>query len=120
VPQVAQVVSFHTGVASRRARGRIYLPFVTEAAITDGFTTSGNMVTAAAAWNTFLSSMGDDGFTPIVASTILDHTHTTHNVDGSVTRGIPDGDSLTATSFPIIQATMGTKLSTQRRRQSRL
>jgi hypothetical protein len=64
--------------------------------------------------------MGDDGFTPIVASTITDHTHTTHNGDGSVTSGIPDGDSLSPTSYPIIQATMATKLATQRRRQSRL
>jgi len=120
VPQVATVVSFHTGVGSRRARGRIYLPFMTESSITDGFLTSGSEVTMIPAWNTFLSAMADDGFTPIVASTILSHTKTVHNSDGSVTRGVPDGGPITATSFNIITATIKTKLATQRRRQSRL
>lgn len=120
VPQVAHVISFHTGVASRSARGRIYLPFVTEGSITDGFVTSGSEVTMAAAWNTFLAAMGDDGFTPIVASTILAHTHTVHNPDGSVTRGVPDIGGLSPHGTPIVKATVGTKLATQRRRQARL
>lgn len=120
VPQVAEVVSFHTATASRRARGRLYLPFTTESSISDGHITSGSAPTMAAAWNTFLSAMGDDGFTPIIASTILTHTHTVHNVDGSVTRGVPVGAALTPTSFPITRATVSTKLATQRRRQARL
>lgn len=120
VPQVAEVVSFHTATASRRARGRLFLPFITEASISDGFGSAGNEASKAAAWNVFLAAMGDGGFTPIIASTILSHTHTVHNVDGSVTRGVPVGAALTPTSFPITRATCQTKLATQRRRQARL
>lgn len=120
VPQVSEVVTFKTGIADRRARGRMYLPFIVESAITDGFITSGSEVTMAAAWNTFLSAVADDGFTPIIASTITSRTHTVHNVDHSVTRGIPIGPALTPTSWPITVAQVKTKLGTQRRRQSRL
>lgn len=120
VPQVAQCVSLYSGAASRRARGRVYLPFVAEGAITDGFTTSGSDVTATAAWNAFLLAMAVAGFTPIVASTITHHTHTTHNPDGSVTRGIPVGGALLPTSFVIERCLMRPKLATQRRRQARL
>lgn len=119
-PQVAQVVSFKTGIADRRARGRIYLPFVAESSTSEGTNSSGTVASMTAAWNTFLSAMGDDGFTPIVASTIGFRTTTVHNPDGSVTSGIPGGPPLAPTSWPIIAATVRAKLGTQRRRQSRI
>lgn len=120
VPSVAEVVSFSTGSGDRRKRGRMFLPFITESSIANGFVTSGSDTTGTTAWNAFLLAMAADGFTPIVASTITHRTDTTHNVDGSVTRGIPIGGALLPTGTVIERATFRQKLGTQRRRQSRV
>lgn len=108
-PAVSVVLTCYTGIGDRSARGRIYLPFIGESAIAKGFVTYPAIAAAEGAWNTFMSAMDDDGFTPIVASTIF--FHTVHGVPGAAS--VPHGT-------PINRVKLQPVAGTQRRRQSRL
>lgn len=108
-PAVSVVLTCYTGIGTRSDRGRIYLPFIGESAISKGFVTYPAIAAAEAAWNTWMSAMGDDGFTPIVASLIT--THTSHGVP--TTPSTPHGT-------PINRVKLQPVAGTQRRRQSRL
>lgn len=57
IPQVAGLVKLNTTLRGRSFRGRVFLPFVAEAAQVSGTLTAGNVTTAQAAWNNFLTAM---------------------------------------------------------------
>jgi hypothetical protein len=61
VPNAPILVSFKTSQRGPAHRGRIYLPFVAENAITDGSLDSGVRSSMQTAWDTFLTAMGTGG-----------------------------------------------------------
>lgn len=119
IPGVAVVLTLNTGLGGKSQRGRIYLPFTGEAMASNGVVLAADRAEIEAAWNTFVSAMGDAGWDLIVASTITQHTKTVKNPDGSVTRRVPNGGAVphgTIVNHVKLQPVLGT----QRRRQSRL
>lgn len=51
------VVSLRTAVRGPRGRGRLFLPFPAESAVTNGFLNTGNNTTMTGAWNLFLVNL---------------------------------------------------------------
>src|SRR5215813_3979165 len=68
MPQVANVVKLVTAKRGRSYRGRVYLPWVHEAAQENGLLVSGDLAIAQTAWETFLDAMDSAGFPLQVAS----------------------------------------------------
>lgn len=67
--QVAELVSFRTGVRGPAGRGRIYIPFITESSTGDGGIASpAGLANQQAAWQTFATAMSASGFPLVVAS----------------------------------------------------
>ena len=96
-PAVAQLVSLRTAVRGSRGRGRIYLPFISEGGVADGFISDvGVLAEQQAAWDTFVDDLAAAGSQLQVAS----YAHESSNV-------------VTGVNVEAI-------LATQRRRQSRL
>jgi len=105
LPSSAAVVKFQTLHRGRDNRGRVFLPFTGEAAVTDGFITGGTTLTMSTAWTAFATALQGDATTPctlVVAS--YDRRHA-----GA-------GAHVTAVNSIVAEAALGT----QRRRQSRL
>jgi hypothetical protein len=96
VPAQAVIVSLKTGLRSRRARGRVYVPFVTEANNANGFIDGTFRAALESGWDNFRAGMATDNFEWVVASYVGSVANTITNV------------------------TVSAKLGTQRRRQSRL
>lgn len=99
VPQVAVIVKLSTGLRGREHRGRVFLPFVAESSINDGFLDSTQATAMTSDWNDFQDDLNTS--TPnallVVASYKL------------------------ATQDTVIEPlTVETVLATQRRRQGRL
>lgn len=67
-PASAVVVSFKTALRGRSHRGRIYLPFIAEAVISDGQLTGAQVTALNTGWAAFISSAAGAGVTPVVAS----------------------------------------------------
>lgn len=67
-PASSCVVAFATGERGRSKRGRVYLPFIAEAAITDGSMTAGLDTTVSEAWAAFQDALSDVSMTLVVAS----------------------------------------------------
>lgn len=96
VPAASVIVSLYTTKRGRSYRGRIFLPFIGEAAISDGILETPSPSTLNDAWVDFLSAMLAGGAPIVVASYKL---AVATNVNATITQ-----------SF----------LGTQRRRQTRL
>lgn len=90
------LVSFRTEVRGPRGRGRVFLPFTSEAHIDDGFLASDVQEPMQEAWQQFVDDVFAEDWQLIVAS----YTHSTISVVGNVIVELP--------------------LATQRRRQDRL
>ena len=95
-PQCANIVKFLTAKRGRSFRGRVYLPFVAESAMSNGKLTGATVTAGQAAWVTFVNGMATDGFPLVVAS------------------------YLTATAQEIISTLYESFTATQSRRQKRL
>lgn len=98
-PAVATLVKLTTDLRGRSHRGRVYLPFQSEAAEADGALNPATQTAAQAAWTTFLVDIASDATTPmtlVVASYLLGSAR---NVQTVTVEGM---------------------LATQRRRQGRL
>lgn len=96
VPQVAGLVSLRTSLRGPEHRGRVYLPFIAEADVTNGSFISAEVTAGQAAWSTFVTAVAAAGSTLVVASYVLQ------------------------TAANVTSALFETQLATQRRRQSRL
>jgi hypothetical protein len=118
-PGVSTVISLYTDHAGKSGRGRMYLPFTPDNASNDGLLADATVVNLTTAWNAFQAAMLAAHWAWDVVSTITHHTHTVHNVDHSVTRGIPLGPAVPA-QHVISRVVPQKVLGTQRRRQSRL
>lgn len=94
IPQVAEVVTLKTGTRGRSTRGRVYLPFIGESAVSNGSITGA--AATQTAWNTFLSTMNTASYPVVVASYKL------------------------AARFDVTSIVVQIIAGTQRRRQSRL
>lgn len=94
VPQAAEVISFKTAVRGRSYRGRIYIPFIGESAISNGAMVGTGA--AQTAWTNFVAALGT-ATTPLVVASYQRALYT---------------DVTTATVKPLA--------GTERRRQSRL
>lgn len=91
---VAEIVTFKTAFRGPANRGRMYLPFVAEAANVNGTLTG--VSTTQTAWNTFFTALIAAGVIPVVAS----YAHASqHDITSQVVQSIE---------------------GTQRRRQNRL
>lgn len=119
IPQAACVLTLYTAVSGRSNRGRIYLPFTSESTVEDGRFIGDAATFVGLGWNQLLTDMAADGWVMVVASLIEHHTHTVHNEDHSVTRGVPTGDADPHTN-PVTRIQQQVVVGTQRRRQSRL
>jgi hypothetical protein len=119
VPATACCLTLYTAVSGRTNRGRLYLPFTAESVQDDGLFIGDASTVVTPAWNAFLTAMAADGWVMVVASLITEHTHTVHNEDGSVTRGVPVGAAVPHTN-PVTRIAQQVVVATQRRRQSRL
>lgn len=95
VPQASALIKLTTALRGRRFRGRVFLPWPAEVAVTSGTLNSSNQSTMQSAWNTFRSAMAAAGKDLLVAS-----------------YKEPAGVNVTAT-------TVESLLATQRRRQPR-
>jgi hypothetical protein len=96
VPQVAAVVSLRTAKRGRSYRGRVYIPFIGEAQISNGSLSSGYVADLLDAWTAFQTALETSDFYLAVASYKLAEATRVTNV--------------------IVEAAMGT----QRRRQERV
>jgi hypothetical protein len=56
-PAAAVLVKGSTGVRGRDNRGRVFLPFTSEAAVDNGFLVSGLAATMTTAWETFITNL---------------------------------------------------------------
>lgn len=94
VPAVSEIVTLRTTLRGRSYRGRVYIPFIGESAMSNGTITG--IAAAQTAWTNFVAAM--------IASpanlTVASYLH--------------------ATSQDVVSATIQTIAGTQRRRQSRL
>lgn len=115
IPAVASVISLRTNLRGRRNRGRIFLPFVSEAVASNGAYTL--PVTAwQTTWNTFMAAMNTSLWPLHVAS----YGHSLHR-----TKTPGGGYTLTPVSWPptsnaVTQLVVESTFGTMRRRQSRL
>lgn len=96
IPQQACLLKLTTALRGRSYRGRIYLPFIDESQTSSGKITTGTVTSMATAWATFLTDMGTDGWTLVVAS------------------------YLHSTAQAVTGLTVESESATQRRRMSRL
>jgi hypothetical protein len=112
-------VTLYTLIGGRANRGRIYLPFVAEQGINDGLFIGDTATVPTPAWNTFVSTMGDDDWVMQVASLSTKTTHTVHNADHSVTKRVPL-DDVVPHATQVARCLARPVVATQRRRQSRL
>lgn len=71
IPQVANLIKLQTPARGRSFRGRVFLPFVTEAQQAGGVIPSATVTGVQAAWRTFATGMGTDGAFLTVASYAL-------------------------------------------------
>lgn len=94
--QCAVMIKLSTTLRGRSNRGRLYLPFTSEAVSGGGVIAAGTQTTVQNAWNAFLTAMVAAGSQPVVAS------------------------YLHATQHPVSAYTVELAMGTQRRRQSRL
>jgi hypothetical protein len=104
IPSTALIVKFTTALRGRNHRGRIYLPFIAEGAVQNGFESAGNLVTMANAWSTFQAALIADPDAPseqVVAS--YDRAH----------------GGVGATETTIVGYSVESAVATQRRRQQR-
>lgn len=79
--QGAAVVSFATAVRGPRGRGRVYLPWIGEAAQTAGVLASASVTALGTAWTNFVNAMGTGGYPLHVVSAV----HSDSNVVTGVT-----------------------------------
>jgi hypothetical protein len=68
IPTAAALVKLVTGKRGRSYRGRLFLPWVDEAAYDEGMIVGANNAAMQTAWSTFVSAMSGDGFDLVVAS----------------------------------------------------
>ena len=68
IPAAAVVVSFRTALRGKSNRGRIYLPFVAEAALSSGTLVSTDVTAGQTAWTNFIAAMNTATTPPVVAS----------------------------------------------------
>lgn len=66
----SNVVKFTSGLAGRRRRGRIFLPWVSEIAYNDGFIETGAATTVANGWAAFLTDCIAAGAQPVIVSNV--------------------------------------------------
>lgn len=104
VPAASAIVKLSTGVRGRDNRGRVYLPFISEAAMADGQVSAGTLAAMVTAWSDFLIDLAA-------------HTPSVEMVVASYDRAHA-GAGAHATA--VITAAPERVLGTQRRRQSRL
>lgn len=64
VPSTAVIVKFGTGLRGRSHRGRIFLPLISEATISQGFITSAQAAALGAQWDDFRTDISADATTP--------------------------------------------------------
>jgi hypothetical protein len=98
-PAVATLVKLTTDLRGRSHRGRVYLPFQSEAAEADGALNPATQTAAQAAWSTFLTAIAADATTPMTLVVASYKLSSARNVQSVAVEGM---------------------LATQRRRQSRL
>lgn len=82
--QGAQVVTLRTLIGGRSYRGRIYLPWISEAAQSKGLVTPATVTSMQTAWNTFRGAMETAQYSPQVVSAL--HS-TSQQVSAFVVRG---------------------------------
>lgn len=68
IPQCAAIVKLVTGKRGRSYRGRLFLPWVDEAAFDEGMIVGANNTAQQAAWVAFIAAMTGDGWAQVVAS----------------------------------------------------
>jgi len=95
-PASAPVVAFATGLRGRSYRGRLFLPFCAEGAISDGSLTGTLAADVVDAWISFQGYLSETPVTHVVAS----YKH--------------------ATAAPVTSYTVASAIGTQRRRQTRV
>lgn len=95
IPSGAVLVSLATAQRGKSFRGRVYIPFLAEAAQDDGFLTGADVASQRTAWSNFVDDMAGANADLVVASYKL-------SLKGSVT-----------------SATIPQAVATQRRRQRR-
>jgi len=70
IPQGCNIIKMQTAKRGRSYRGRVYLPWVAETFSTNGSLDLTTVNNVSAAWNTFHTDMGADGYALRVASYI--------------------------------------------------
>lgn len=104
-PAAAALIKLQTGLRGRDNRGRIYLPWLSEAQVTKGVLNGTTASDRTANWTTFASAIAADGTTPChLAVASYDRAHA--------------GAGAHITS--IVTLAMEGAIATQRRRQGRL
>lgn len=114
-PASAAVISLKTATRGRRARGRLFIPFQQEAAITNG-TIPGALTTFQTAWDTFRTAMTTALYPLVIAS----YGHSLHKTKTSGGGFTMTPVTWTPDSYVVTSATIESTLGTMRRRQSRL
>lgn len=80
VPATAAVIKLTTTLRGRSHRGRVFLPFITETAQTNGKLLTGITGVLQTAWGNFLVALGISGIEWVVASYKLSTAQVVNNV----------------------------------------
>jgi hypothetical protein len=115
LPSAAMVVSLRTSERGRQNRGRLFIPMVTETAVSNGSITA-SLTACQAAWDTFRANMT----TALMPMHVASYGHSLHkhkNPDGSITY---TPVTWAAHSNAVVSSAVETVLGTMRPRQSRL
>lgn len=81
IPQSACLVKLSTGLRGRSRRGRIFLPFMSEAAIANGIIGGATVAAAQTAWDAFVAALVADATTPSTLSVASYKTASAVSVD---------------------------------------
>lgn len=75
IPAVCCIIKLRTGLQGRQNRGRIYLPWVNEAAQNAGVMDSTRVTNMQTAWTAYFAALATAGFTLHVASYVGAHSN---------------------------------------------
>jgi hypothetical protein len=75
IPQVSNIIKLSTGFRGRNKRGRIYLPFASEAVVSSGGFDPGTCALVSAAWQDFQADLIALGGAPFQVVAAYDRRH---------------------------------------------
>lgn len=110
-PASSAVVTLKTTSRGRRHTGRIYIGWVAEDKMASGQVLAASQAVMNAAWATNVANLTSAGIPLHVTS---------YGFDGVAPPPKPVREAFAASTLPVVTATVGGTLGTQRRRQSRL